>query len=191
LAQQTIQIEASKGRVVEALRIAATLRSPKERAMALLQIVNVIGSGQKIGMALSLLEQARNMVASSPRVETQEQMAAMLEIGRAFSRYDSKRAFEVVEPLLDQFNEMSTAALALNGFGQQYYQDGELMMQNGNGLANTATALMAALGTLGMANFDRAKAAADRLERPEVRIGAYLAIARQAISPTDRRMPLR
>jgi hypothetical protein len=115
----------------------------------------------------------------------------MLEIGRAFSRYDSKRAFEVVEPLLDQFNEMSTAALALNGFGQQYYQDGELMMQNGNGLANTATALMAALGTLGMANFDRAKAAADRLERPEVRIGAYLSIAQQAISPTDRRMPLR
>jgi hypothetical protein len=191
LAQQTIQIEASKGRVVEALRIAATLPTPKERAMALIQIVNLIGSGQKIGTALSLLEQARNMVASSPRIETQEQMTAMLEIGRAFSRYDSKRAFEVVEPLLDQFNEMSTAALALNGFGQQYYQDGELMMQNGNGLANTATALMAALGTLGMANFDRAKAAADRLERPEVRIGAYLAIAQQAINPTDKRMPSR
>jgi hypothetical protein len=191
LAQQTIQIEASKGRVVEALRIAATLPTPKERAMALIQIVNLIGSGQKIGTALSLLEQARNMVASSPRVETQEQMTAMLEIGRAFSRYDSKRAFEVVEPLLDQFNEMSTAALALNGFGQQYYQDGELMMQNGNGLANTATALMAALGTLAMANFDRAKAAADRLERPEVRIGAYLSIAQQAINPTDRRMTSR
>jgi hypothetical protein len=191
LAQQTIQIEASKGRVVEALRIAASLPTPKERAMALIQIVNMMGSGQKIGAALSLLEQARNMVASSPRVETQEQMAAMLEIGRAFSRYDSKRAFEVVEPLLDQFNEMSTAAVALNGFGQQYYQDGELMMQNGNGLGNTATALMAALGTLGMANFDRAKAAADRLERPEVRIGAYLSIAQQAISPTDRRIPLR
>jgi hypothetical protein len=191
LAQQTIQIEASKGRVVEALRIAAALPGPKERAMALIQVVNLIGSGQKIGTALSLLEQARNMVVSSPRIETQEQMAAMLEIGRAFSRYDSKRAFEVVEPLLDQFNEMSTAALALNGFGQQYYQDGELMMQNGNGLANTATALMAALGTMGMANFDRAKAAADRLERPEVRIGAYLSIAQQAINPTDRRIPLR
>ncbi|MEA2446203.1 MAG: hypothetical protein QOJ12_3495, partial [Thermoleophilales bacterium] len=191
LAQQMIQMEASKGRVVEALRIAASLRTSKERAIVLTQIVNLIGSGQKIGTALSLLEQARNMVASSPRVETQEQMAALLEIGRAFSRYDSKRAFEVIEPLLDQFNDMSTAALALNGFGQQYYQDGELMMQNGNGLANTATQLTAALGTLAMANFDRAKVAADRLDRPEVRIAAYLSIAQQSISPTDRRMPLR
>lgn len=57
--------------------------------------------------------------------------------------------------------------------------------------ANTATQLMAALGSLAMANFDRAKAGADKVERPEIRIGAYLAIAQQAINPTERRMPSR
>ncbi len=34
-------------------------------------------------------------------------MNALLEIARVTSRYDSKRAFEMVEPLIDQFNEMS------------------------------------------------------------------------------------
>lgn len=190
LDQQAIQTETSKGRIEEALRIVGNLRTSKERAMILSQIVNQIGPGQKRESALSLLEQARNMLGSSERVENQEQMSALLEIGRAFSRYDSKRAFEIVDPILDQFNEMTAAAQVLNGFGQQYYQDGELVMQNGNSVGGTATQLMATLGTLAVSNFDRAKAAADRVERPEVRIGAYLAIAQKAISPSEGKMPL-
>ncbi|HAF23728.1 MAG TPA: hypothetical protein DCK93_12615 [Blastocatellia bacterium] len=181
LDQQTIQMDVSKGGIEDALRGVSNLRTSKERAMILSQIVNQIGPGRKRAVALDLLEQARNMVGVSTRVENQEQMSALLEIARAFSRYDSKRAFEVIEPLLDQFNEMSAAALVLNGFGQQYYQDGELAMQNGSSVANTANQLILALGTLATSNFDRAKAGADRLERPEVRINVYLAIAQQAI----------
>jgi tetratricopeptide (TPR) repeat protein len=191
LDQQAIQIEAAKGRIVEALRIVSNLRTPRERATVLSQIVNQIGSGQKRGTALELLEQARAMLGSATRVESQEQMTALLEIGRAFARYDSKRAFEIVEPMLDQFNEMSAAAMVLDGFGQQYYQDGELVMQNGNSVGNTATQLTTTLGILAVANFDRAKAAADRVERPEVRIGVYLAIAQQTISPTEKAMTAR
>jgi hypothetical protein len=108
-------------------------------------------------------------------------MTALLEVARAFSRYDSKRGFEVVEPLLDQFNEMSAAALVLNGFGQDFYRDGELAMENGNSVANFGNQLILTLSTLATSNFDRAKAGVERLERPEVRLTAYLAIAQQAI----------
>ena len=108
-------------------------------------------------------------------------MSALLEIARAFSRYDSKRGFEVVEPLVDQFNELSAAAVTLNGFGQRYYEDGEMIMQNGNSVANTANQLVQALGTLSLGNFDRAKAAADRIHPLEVRLEAYLAIAQQTM----------
>jgi hypothetical protein len=108
-------------------------------------------------------------------------MMALLEVARAFARYDSKRAFETVEPLLDQFNEMATAAQVLNGFGQDFYEDGELAMQNGSSVANFGSQLIQTLGTLAVANFDRAKAGAERLERPEVRLVATLAIAQQAI----------
>jgi hypothetical protein len=148
------------------------------------QIVNQIGPGRKRATALNFLEQARSMLGASVHAEDQEQMNALFEIARAFSRYDSKRAFEVVEPLVEQFNEMSTAAVVLNGFGQRYYQDGELMMQNGNSVANSASQLIIALGTLAPANFERAKAAANMVHPAEVRLGAYLAIAQQAIQGT-------
>jgi hypothetical protein len=183
--QQAIQNAVSKGKIDEALRRIGNLHTAKERAVMLSQVVNQIGPGQKKATALNLLEQARAMLSPSLQAENQEQMNALFEIVRAFSRYDSKRAFEVVEPLLDQFNEMSTAAVLLNGFGQEYFQDGELMM-NGNTVANVANQLTTALGTLATANFDRAKAAADRVQRPEVRIGAYLAIAQQTVGPEDR-----
>jgi len=193
LEQQAIHMDASKGRVADALRGISNLRTSRERAMILTQIVNQIGPGQKRAAALELLELARNLVGASPRVENQEQMSALLEIARAYSRYDSKRSFEIIEPLLEQFNEMTTAARVLNGFGQQYYQDGELAMQNGNSVANVGSQLILTLGTLATSNFDWTKAAADRLERPEVRINAYLAIAQQAIGPdvNERRLGFR
>jgi hypothetical protein len=185
--QQAIQMEVSKGRIEAALRGVSNLRTSRERAVMLSQMVSQIGPGQKRAQALELLEQARSMLGASPRVENQEEMGALLEIARAFSRYDSKRAFEIVEPLLDQFNEISAAALVMNGFGQEFYQDGELQMQNGSPVSNVANQLVQALSTLTPANFDRAKAGADRLERQEVRISAYLAIAQQAIGPDENR----
>jgi hypothetical protein len=185
--QQVIQIDAAQGRIEAALRGVANLHTPRERAMMLMQIANQIGPGLKRAQALNLLEQARSMLGTSPRVENQEQMGALLEIARAFSRYDSKRAFEIVEPLLDQFNELSAAALVLNGFGLESYQDGELQMQNGNSVSNLANQLCQALSTLTPSNFDRAKAGADRLERQEVRINAYLAIAQKAMGLDENR----
>jgi hypothetical protein len=190
LDMQAIQSLASKGKIEEALRTVSNLRV-RERAVMLGQIVGQIGPGQKSATALGLLEQARSMLMPTARVENQEQMSALLEIARAVSRYDAKRAFEIVEPLIDQFNEMAAAAQVLDGFGQQYYEDGELIMQNGNIVASFATQLGTALGTLAVVNFDRAKAGAERIGRPEVRISAYLAIAQQALSPTERRLPLR
>ena len=185
LERQAIYYALSRGRTEEALRSLANFPNSKERTTLLSQIVNQIGRGQKTATALNLLELARSMLGASVQAEDQEQMMALLEIGRAFSRYDSKRGFEVVEPLVDQFNELSAAAVTLNGFGQQYYQEGELIMQNGNSVANTANLIVMTLGSLTSANFDRAKAAADRIHAPEVRLSAYLGIAQQAIQPNE------
>ncbi len=181
LEQQAMRSAVARGKIEEALRNLSNYRPVRERAKILGQIVSQIGPNQKKAAALLYLEQARSILGPSPRADGQEEMRALLEIAKVFSKYDSNRAFEIVEPLVDQFNEISQSAIALNGFGQRFYRDGELIMTNGNAVAETGNQLTIALGTLALSNFERAKIAADNIHPTEIRIHAYVIIAQQAI----------
>ena len=177
--QQSIYRAMNTGKVDEALRSIANLRTPRERAAQLAQVANQIGPGQKRAGAINLLEQARSMLGPSLQAQDEDQMRALLEIARAFARYDSKRPFEIIDPLIDQINELCTAARVLQGFGAEYYEDDELNLQNGSSVGNMASQMSAVLGSLAFTNFERAKAAADRFRLPEIRLKAYLEIAQQ------------
>ena len=181
--QQETQRSMQKGKFEDALRNIAQIEDVDDRANMLSQIAGQIGPGQKRPTALALLEQARGLLSESTQAHSQSHMNALLEIARAFSRYDTKRAFEIVDPLVDQFNEMTIAARTLEGFGYQYYEQDELNLNNGNAVGATATQLTTTLGSLAQTNFDRAKTTADRLRLPEVRLRAYLDIAQQFLNP--------
>jgi hypothetical protein len=152
----------------------------------LTQIVSQIGPGLKSSVAIQYLQQARSILGPSAQAEDQQQMYALLAIGRAFAKYDSTRAFEIVEPLVDQFNDLSAAAVTLNGFGQKYYLDGDLIMINGNPVAETAKQLSMTLGSLALVNFERAKTQADRIHSVDVRIDIYLTMAQHTMEPNKR-----
>ena len=181
LEQQEMYRAISRGKVEEALRTISALRSPRERANLLMQIARQLGPGQKRASALSFLEQARALLAPGVQAQDQEQMNALLELARAFSRYDVKRAFEIVEPLVEQVNELCAAARTLEGFGTNIYENEEMNLSNGAGVTYVATQLTSTLGTLAIVNFERAKLTADRLRLPELRLRAYLDIAQQSL----------
>jgi hypothetical protein len=182
LDHQAVYNAIANNRIEEALRELNHFQTPNERAMMLIQIVNQAAAVQKRDAVLALLAQAREMIGVAGKAEDQDQMNLLFEIARAYTRFEPKSAFEILEPIADQLNEMSAAAGPLNGFGQQYFREGELMMQNGNSLGNIAGQLIHTIGTLGAVDFDRAKAVADRIQRPEVRLTAYLAIAQHTIN---------
>jgi hypothetical protein len=182
--RHALQRAISEGKLEDAMIGIRNLKSRRERANMVMQMVSRISEGQKADVALNLLEQSRSLLSVSPRIEDQETLNALLQIAGALSRYDAARGFHIVEPFLDQFNDLTTAALTLNGFGQQYYLSGDLALQNGNGVGYVATELTEALAKLATADFDRAKIAVDRIQRPEVRAAAYLAMAQQTIDPS-------
>ena len=92
-----------------------------------------------------------------------------------------KRSFEILDPLIEQFNALSVAARTLNGFGNDYYYDDELDLQNNSPVAIVLTQMSSVLGTTAVINFDRTKATADRINSPEARLKIYLDIAQQTI----------
>ena len=108
-------------------------------------------------------------------------MIALLEIARAYSNYDSKHSFEIIAPLIDQFNDICTAARSLQGFGVEYFQNDELDVRGEGSLAQLAEQFSGVLGDLALVNFDRAKAETDKLRLPEVRLHVYLQIAQVSI----------
>jgi hypothetical protein len=185
--QQESNRAVSKGKVEDAFKTIAGLKSPRERAAQIMQIANQIGPGQKRANAMNLLEQAKSLLGSSSPAQDQDQMNALIEIARAFGKYDVKRSFEILDPLVDQVNDLCAAARTMEGFGPEYYEDDELSMQNANSVAQVAMKLSNAIGSLALVNFERARATSDRLVLPEVRLRAYLEIAQQSIQAADSR----
>jgi hypothetical protein len=184
--QQQIDHAMSGGKIEEALKNISAMRTPGERAGQLAQLAGQIGPGQKRATALSLLEQARGLLPPSPQAEDQEQMGALLEIARAFSPYDSKRSFEMIDPLIEQFNDICAAARTLEGFGLQSFANDELDLANEGALAQITNQMSDVLGSLALVNFDRAKAASDKLRLGEVRLHVHLQIAERTITGKGR-----
>jgi hypothetical protein len=184
--QQEIHAAIASGKIEEVLRTVGAFRTNRERAGYLSQIIGRIGPGHKRAQALNLLEQARNILGPSPQAQDETHMIALLEISRAFARYDAKRSFEIIEPLLEQFNELTAAARVLNGFGSEIFQSDELDAQNGGTIGNISAVMSAVLGELAVFNFDRAKLAAEKVRLPEVRLRMYLDIAQKTVDPDAR-----
>jgi hypothetical protein len=180
LKQQAVTLAATKGRFDEALTLLSKFRRD-DRHELLSQVLDQMGPGVKRTQALQYLEQARNLIGSSARAENQQQMQSLLVIARKLGPYDVNRAFETVAPLLDQFNELSGAAVTMSGFDKDYYQDGELVLSGDNCVANIADDLGDTLATLAMFDFDRAKRATEGINRPEVRLRISLLIAERCM----------
>jgi len=179
--QQESNRAVSKGKVEDALRMIGNLKTPRERAQMITQIANQIGPGQKRAVAITFLEQAKSLLGSSMQAQDQDQMFALIEIARAFGKYDAKRSFEILDPLIDQVNDLCAAARTMEGFGPEYYEDDELSMQNANNVAQVVMRMSNTIGSLALVNFERARATSDGLALPEVRLRAYMEIAQQTI----------
>jgi hypothetical protein len=174
---------AEQGKIEQTRKILATLRTNEEKVTVLAQLATGAAAKGEKKVALQLLDEARGM--SSGRARNFTQLGAQLAVARAYAPLDASRSMAVLEPVIDQLNELLAAAVVLGGFiTEDIVRDDEIMMEPMTAILNEFAGSYASdVKTLARADFERTKSLADRFLREEIRITARLLIAQSILLP--------
>jgi hypothetical protein len=167
---------AEQGDVSQAQALLARVKTPEERLSMMLDLARALSARGSTEASERLLEDAWALAAG--RARNQSQFFSQLQIAGLYAQVAPARGFEIVESAVEQLNEMIAAAAVVDGFGQDAFEQGELKSGSGGYLWPMLVQQAGEyLSRLARADFDRAVAAADRLQRPEARLTARLALA--------------
>jgi hypothetical protein len=178
---------AEQGNIEKTRKMLATLRTNEERVMALAQLATGAAAKGEKKAALQLLDEARGMMGG--RAKNFKQLGAQLMVARAYAPLDASRSLSILEPVVDQLNELLAAAIVLGGFmTEEIVQDDEIMMSPLAMISNelATSDYLSDVNTLARADFERTKALADRFLRDEIRISARLLLAQSILLPQAR-----
>jgi hypothetical protein len=179
LDQQLFWRAASEGNIEGAQGFLARIKSTDERVGMLLQLARITVAKGNLKATTSFLDEAWELIGG--RAKGHSQFSLQLQLAHTYAQVAPARGFEIVEASAAHLNELVAAAAILDGFGQEAFAQDELKSQEGYLWGSLAVQCSDAIAALAPADFDRARAAADRFQRPELRLQARLAIARSVL----------
>jgi len=168
-------------RLEEIRQAVAKLQSDEEKLNLLLQVAQ---DAQKDNpkLAMQLLDEAKQM--TNRRASNYNHFEQQLKVAHAFAEVDPARSFEILDPGISHLNELLGAAALLSGFEINMFRDGEMALQDGNGLTRIINQYGRELAVLARSDFDRAETLAGRFQVPESRIMTRLAIVQGLLAQT-------
>lgn len=182
LDQMAVVTAAEQGKIEQTRKMLATLRTNEERAMLLAQLAAGAAQKGEKKIALQLLDEARGMI--SGKAKNIKQLGAQLMIARAYATLEPTRSLEILEPVVDQVNELLGAAIVLGGFfTEEFIRDDEVMLEPiAMVTAEFFNQYVGDITALARADFERTKGLANKFQRDEIRIMAQLLIAQSILS---------
>jgi hypothetical protein len=172
-----------KGNTDDARAVVSRIKSKERRASALVELALMYAAKGDKKMAGGLLEEARGLLDRAP--DNERAVEALLEVARGYALVEPAKTFEMIDPLIDQANDMMSAAALLEKFGAGagLFRKGEMVLaSNLSELSGSYARYVKALAELARVDFDRTRATADRFNRDEARLMARLIIARSILS---------
>lgn len=183
LERQTSLTAAEQGRMDQVRKTLANLKTNEERAMTLAQIATALTAKGEKKLARQLLEEAQGMV--SYRAKNIKQLGAQLMVVQAYIRVEPERSLAMLEPIVDQLNELLAAAATLGGFilDEEIMRDDEVRLEVVTSLLSGFSGQFAPdLQLLASFDFDRTRALVDRFQRDEVRMMARLLVVQSVLT---------
>ncbi len=169
-----------KGNVEEAKQLIASISAPNRKAEQLISLAMQIMQKDKPG-ARSLLEEAATLLGQ--QIENVQQVQSFVNLSRAFATVTPERSFELTDAMATKFNTIIAAASVLDSFEMRNgFEQGEAKISGGGSMywmGNFTNNLM----YLATIDFERAKATAERFDRPETRLNALVYVASGILRP--------
>jgi hypothetical protein len=183
LDKQMLTASASQGKLDETRKYLSRASNNEERIAALSQLAIVVAQKGDRKAALQLLEEARNL--SPGRARYSRQLLAQLQIARAYAAVDPAQSFAILEPSIDQLNELIGAAILLGEFfgEEEVIRDDELVIQPVVQMVESFQQQYGRdLNLLARSDFARTRDAAEKFQRYEVRLLARLMVAQSVLA---------
>jgi len=158
-----------KGNTDDARAAPARIKSKERRASALAELAAAYAAKNDKKSAGVLLEEARSLLDRQP--DNEREVNALLDVARVYALVEPSKTFELLDPLVEQANEMMSAAALLEKFGAGggMFRKGEMLLGPGMGeLGGTYARYVKALGELARVDFDRTRQTADHLDRQKI-----------------------
>jgi hypothetical protein len=183
LDKQTLAASASQGKLDETRRYLSRASTNEERIAALAQLASAVAQKGDRKVALQLLEEARTL--SPGRARYSRQLLAQLQIARSYAAVEPAQSFAILEPSIDQLNELIAAGILIGEFfgEEEVIQNDELVIQPVVQMVETFQQQYGKdLSLLARANFTRTQDAAEKFQRYEVRLLARLLVAQSVLT---------
>jgi hypothetical protein len=185
---QSIETAINEEKIVEVRQMLGRMKIIERRVQILTRLAGARArKGDKKG-ALELLNEARTATDAAPAGSGQ--LMAQLQIAQSYSSLDPDQSFAIIQPLIVRTNELIAAATVLDGFDFRYLKEGEWISPGANTLGNLVNNINLTLSMLAAVDFDRARGAAEQIDRRELRLSAELEIARAALSGRTTILPI-
>jgi tetratricopeptide (TPR) repeat protein len=104
-----------KGNTDDARAVVSRIKSKERRASALAGLALAYAAKGDRKTAGGLLEEARSLLDRQP--DNEREVEALLEVARGYALVEPAMTFELIDPLIDQANDMMSAAALLEKFG--------------------------------------------------------------------------
>lgn len=182
LDQQASVSAAEQGKMEQVRKSLANMRTNDQRALALAQIAVTLAAKGEQKMARQLLIEAQTLV--NYRARNLAQLKAQFTVALAFIKVEPERSLAILEPMVDQLNELLAAAITLGGFmlDEELMRDDEIRLELITSIFPLFShAYMPYLYALASFDFDRARALADRFQRDEARMVARLLLVQSVL----------
>jgi hypothetical protein len=177
LDQQASMSAAEQGKMEQVRKSLSGMRTNEERAIAMAEIATALTEKGEKKIARQLLDEAAGLV--NYRAKNIKQLGAQLLVVQAYARLAPERSLTMLEPIVDQLNELLAAAVTLGSFilDEEVMREDEIRMEVFTTmLPYVAQTFMPDLRTLAVTDFDRTRALAERFQRDEVRMMARLLV---------------